>query len=250
MKKLDIFFIFMLISMLAMVSCDDHQVAEPELDEVVVRDIILTSRIGSDLFVDLQQSRLKNTSNSCFTLSSEVMEDEKKLKLSIKYNNCEEDGIVKNGEIQVLLAAPSERGNAKTEIEFINFTVNKDEINGKMSIEAPAITAKSASIKTEADLQVKYVDGSSTSWNGKFEIKMLENGTFQMDGTSTGKARNGKSFVAKEVGMIRKLDCSWYVGGKMEVVFDQKDDYKIEFESKCGEIHYTHKGIRAKLNLD
>ncbi len=247
MKTLHTLLIATLLAVLAIASCDDHEVEELKLDEALVKDVVLTSNIGSKMFSDVLKVRNKSLNmqnNECFSVKHEMSDDKKNMVLHLHYNNCLDGDIVQNGDVKIVIKNALTK-DMTMELEFGNFSVNKNEISGKMSL-----SMKNQKMETVADLKMKYADGSSTSWKGKQTIKLLADGGLEVNGESSGKVRSGKAFTAKEVALIKKADCSWYMGGDLEILFEGNEDYKIHFTSECGNVSYTHKGIKAKLSLD
>ncbi len=243
MKTINKLLLLMLLSIIGVASCDDHQIEEPKLDKVILKDMVLSSQVVNDLFFDINHSVNKEKSFSvddCITVKNELSEDGKNFVLRLIYDNCTTGGIVKNGEIKVNI-------NKKIfEVEFINLTINDKSVDGKMQI----TLINPEKFATHADLKLDYADGSSISWKANQTIQALSDGTWKINGEITGKARNVKSFIRKDIDLIKNKECPWYVGGRMELVFDKEEKYDIEFTSECGEIYYTHNGIRAKLPVD
>ncbi len=239
----------MLFSILGVVSCDDHDIEEPSLNNVIVKDLVLSSRIGHDLFFDINRSKNRNKSmvfDDCLEVKHEWSEDSEGVTIRIKYNNCVKGGITKNGEIRVHVNSQLTMSAMMTKIEFVNLTVNGNAIDGKMIIKS----LTTSNFETDLDLKLKYADGSSISWKGTQKIQILSDGTWEINGTEEGKARNGKYFKRTGIKLIKNSECPWYVGGKMEIVVDKDEKYDVEFTSKCGDVYYTYKGVRAKLKLD
>ncbi len=249
MKTITKLLFLMLLSMFLVVSCDDHQIDDPQLEQVVVKDLVLSSKVGSDLFFDVNANRTRQKSvayDECLTVTHKWSEDHKSMTMSITYNNCVAGGITKNGEIRVSIAHDVAKTLMTSEIEFVNFTVNGSIMEGTMEIKA-----KSADeFEADYDLKLQYADGSSISWKGKQTVKILSDGTWEINGQTEGKARNGKLFTRKDINLIKTKECPWYVGGKMELTVDGSEKYDIEFTSKCGDVYYTYKGVRAKLKID
>ncbi len=247
MKTLNNLLFILVLGALFMFSCDSHKVEEPDIDKEVIKDNIFTSKVVSDLFFDVNNATTKEKSESnddCFEIKHEMSENLKSWKLSLVYNNCEINGVVKNGEVTVEFTNSWKEGSF-AKLKFNNFSVNGYSINGTMDISYE----KDSVFKVNADIELTYADGSKTSWKGTKTIKMLENGTCEINGQAEGKARNGKSFTKKEINLIYDFVCPWYVGGKIKIVFEETETYDIEFNKKCGEFTYSYKGINTKQSF-
>lgn len=248
MKTLSRLLFIAILSSLFIVSCDDHNVEEPQMDKEVIKDNVLTSKIVNDLFLDINDGTSKSKSsqdvNGCLTIKSDVTPDLKTWTMSISYNNCESDGLVKNGKVEVSFTTSWETG-CVANILFDGYTVNGYSVDGKMQTKFEKIGL----FNVESELKLSYADGSTTTWKDEKSFKMLTNGSWEINGTAEGKARNGKSFKRTETKLIKNLICPWYVGGEIKLTFNSDDIYDIVFGEKCGEVNYSYRGIDASFKL-
>ncbi len=121
MKTASKIFILMLISIFAITSCDDHEVEEPNLEEFIIKDVILSARLGSDMFTDVNDGSKKEKAmqdNKCLDIKQELSVDKKTLVMILKYNNCNEGGVSKNGEIRVKLDLLQNNTDKTFDVEF------------------------------------------------------------------------------------------------------------------------------------
>ncbi len=231
------------------VSCDEHDVEAPKLNEETIKNNVFSSKLVMDLFLDIKQGAVRSKSASdsddCTSVEYNLSEDMKVWTMSITYNNCEADGLVKNGKVEIEFGGSWETG-CVAKIHFDGYSVNGYSVNGNMETKFEKIDL----FNLKSDLKLIYADGSSTSWKDEKTVKMIDGSQWEINGTVVGKARNGQSFTRTEKGLIFSWRCPWYVDGEIKLAFNKDEVYDLTFGEECGEFNYTYKGIKTSVSMN
>jgi hypothetical protein len=143
-------------------------------------------------------------------------------------------------------------------ITFENYSINGNDLTGTITATCTALEPNKVFRVTSENMELTFTDAKVLSWSTIVDYTMLAGGgtigwsddEWQIDGTNTGIARNGKSFTRQANALTTSTDCKYFISGHLIVTIDDTDTYDIEFKPTCGSVVITYKGIEFPMVLD
>ncbi|MDF1546592.1 MAG: hypothetical protein P1P88_02145 [Bacteroidales bacterium] len=243
------------------VACDDVSLDQPEIDDEITQDNMAASKTVGDVFGAVNDGRNGGgkSAGSCPVVDYNF----ETWTLTLTYDEtCPfSDGIVRTGVITAVFDNAEWVEGTKVTITFDNFTRNGNSISGTIQATNQGYDDMQNHIfKVESigDLTMTFSDSKTLTWNfvnyltmtgGSNTIDKADE-TWKSNGTSSGTARNGKTFTRVETDLLTSLDCSRFVGGTIKLTVGEDDVYEMTFGPSCGDVNFKYKGINITDNLN
>lgn len=264
MKK-NLYKIFALLFTLGLffVSCDDVSLDQPEIDDEITQDNMAASKTVGDVFGAVNDGRNNSNGKSAGTCPETSYNLETHV-LTLTYPEAGcigDDGVTRAGMITAVFDNAEWGIGTKVTITFTNYTRNGNTISGTILSEHKGYDQMQNPIfevKSDGNMTMDFSDSKTLTWSftntltwtGGFLTPLDKtDDTWKLNGTSSGTARNGKTFTRVETDLLTSLDCPWFVGGTIKLTVGEDDVYEMTFGEVCGSVTFKYKGITIQRNL-
>ncbi len=172
----------------------------------------------------------------------------------LTFDNCtDDDGITRNGTIRFTGDENiyDMEESASFLIEFINFTIEDEVVDGKLSLSVGAGTLGAFLKLAATNLKITYSNGEYVKYNTatlNYVINYLNGFNIEISGASEGINRNGETFSTETEGL--KINffstsgvCTFPTEGTMTInVEGEKNPVILDYGAGgCGEIKVSQK---------
>lgn len=194
----------------------------------------------------------KNFNGTCAIYES--LETTDGLKFKLTFDNCNDDGHVKNGSIIVQINKTSWVKGASMTITFDNFSVDDDAVSGTLKSSFSILGLLQMTYNVEAKNMKVTSKGDTFEWSSVKTYK-LDGASFTINGTGSGINRAGVAYTTKYTNILFNFGCEWPVSGTVEIKTAGSDeptivDYDEDGNADCDtSIKVTKNGNSLTVTL-
>jgi hypothetical protein len=253
MKRL--FFLFLLALAVTIGACNkktnDPPVQTTDDDTITAEDHSTSEAMFEDAFNVVDESikedgRVEKTQganailNGCTTITVDTTGAMLKMTIDFGTGCTGNDGRERSGKILVTLSGRYSRPGSVISIEFDDYHVNGNKIEGKKTVTFKGLNADNQpyfSIKVTGG-KVTLTSGKTITWESE-RTRVWEKGfntgtpmddEYNITGTASGTNRNGLSYTAKITTPLHvKIGCRWIESGTLTIRPDNKADRIIDY---------------------
>ncbi len=258
MKNLFKIFALLFVMSLFIISCENVNTEEPQLDEEIASENAEALAAVGDIFAATitNQGGTKSV-ESCptYTYANNI--------LTLTYNCTGTDAIKKTGIVTAVFDATFGEPGGIVTITFDNFTRKGAKLEGTIiaehmgydEMQNPKYNVKSAD---GTNMILTYPDGKKLTWEFNTNFTWIEgwdnrtttiDDAWKISGTSSGTARSGKTFTRTDTDLTTSPTCPWFVSGTIDLTINESDDLKMEFTA-CGSVKFTYRGITVTKTFE
>ncbi len=240
---------------LFVVSCENVNTEEPQVDEEISQDNALATSIVSDVFATVNNGR-NNAAGKAAAVCYEAVYTPGNMTLVITYpsEGCIGlDGVRRAGVITAVFSGDSWTLGTTVTITFTNYSRDGNSLTGTIIAEHKGwdeIQNPIFNVKSQGDLTLTFENASQLVWNFNTDLTWIAGHTtlikdddaWRINGTASGIGRNGKTFSRTDTNLETSPTCPWFVSGTIDLIINDSDELSMEFTA-CGTVTFTYRGI-------
>jgi len=252
-KKLLKVFALMFFLGLFVTSCEID--LSPEIDEETAQDNAIGERAVGDVFgaVNSGTSNDGKKTGGC----PDITYVANNMTIDFGESCVGVDGVTRSGKIKAEFNGTWAVGAIVT-ITFENYIKDGEELTGTIEASFSKLTPFPEFTVTATNMELTFADGQTLTWESSntmtWKAGMLtwgnkDDDVWELSGTTTGTARNGKEFSREATDLLTSPTCKWFVGGTLELTIGTTDTYLLTFSETCGEVEIKYNGITVTRNF-
>ncbi|MBN1251553.1 MAG: hypothetical protein JXR51_07515 [Bacteroidales bacterium] len=237
-------------------SCENVDLTEPEVDEETMQDNALSERAVGDVFgyanSGTDGKKLEGCPNITWDMTTPNL-------MKIDFGTgCTDGGSLRSGVIWAQFSSDSWLPSASTLITFDGYTVDGNTLDGTVSVSYTGTLLNPEFTVIASNMVLTFEDTKTMTWTSSNTFTMEEgfitisdrsDDVWIISGTSSGTARNGKSFTRTASGLTTSTDCKWFVAGTTSLTIGE-DVYEMTYSEPCGTVEIIFNGITFTKDLN